>query len=556
MKVTHTHHYRLLGVVVISILLYLRSIWNEYAFDDLIHIEQNAGLNSWGTLLYTALAPIFPGDLFRPTTVLINGAVRILCGASPLPQHVVNVLIHAANTTLLSVALSKLHIRYANLIALLWAALPIHLEVVANCTGRAELLACFFGLLAFTVSEKATLKPLHRSIVISVLLTLSFGAKESGVVWILPVIAMGIVRRREIGSRGWIGPLLALLLVGMLRIVAFDGSLPSPNPAPLDNPLITLPDLMRRAFALSLLGRYAISAFFPLSVGADYSWGYFLPNPSMLLLATYLGVSLLLLIFAYTTRKSNPLVSAGIAWFFIAFLPTSNLIIPIGTIFGDRLAYTPTIGLVLALGALPLSKQSAAYIALFGAVASIIVWSNIPIWTNNNSLFTHQRVVSLSSVKTKVNVAVIERNKGHLTRAERLLQRALVEYPDYAEAQFNLAYIAFSRGNSALGHKLLTKTLEMNPALPEALNLAGRLALNENRLGDAFALFKRLIDSDPYSTDGHIGLLAIAINSGDAETAGKLLARLDTIAPGNKEVGALRGSVQSEDHDAEREKAE
>lgn len=527
------------------VLVYCRSFWNEYAFDDLIHIVNNPAIQTWSGLFSAAFNPIYPGDLFRPITVLSNGFIRILCGTSAMPHHIANVALHAANSVLISLILIRFNAKYPLLLALLWAVLPIHLEVVTNCTGRAELLSFFCGLAGALLLFSDAYRSRIVLLISTFLLALSFGAKESGIVWCFTPLLLSTLLFKKIDLRYAFCCVVPIMVLSALRYWAFQGLFGSSHPSPLDNPLIALPLYERILFSLALLGRYACITFFPISPGADYSWGYFYPNIPLFYLVFYFTLLCALVLSVYISWRRNHPSKTGLFWFFFAFSPTANILFPIGTIFGERLGYTPSLGLIAATSTLILTHRSFRILALFIMASGATIIHYIPVWKNNESLYLHQKVVSFHSVKTKVNLAVIERNKGHTTRAERLLTEALSRFPEYGEAQFNLAYLAFLKGNSEIGHQLLKKALTINPLLPDALNLAGRLALNENRLADAFSYFKRLIDSYPYSIDGHIGLLAIAINSGDSATALTLLSRLDDIAPGNAEVASLRKAFNS-----------
>jgi hypothetical protein len=526
------------------VLVYCRSFWNEYAFDDLIHIVNNPAIQTWSGLFSAALNPIYPGDLFRPITVLSNGFIRILCGTSAMPHHIANVALHAANSVLVSLILIRFNAKYPLLLALLWAVLPIHLEVVTNCTGRAELLSFFCGLAGALLLFSDSYRSRVVLLISTFLLALSFGAKESGIVWCFTPLLLSTLLFKKIDIRYAFCCVVPIMVLFALRYWAFQGLFGSSHPSPLDNPLIALPLYERILFSLALLGRYACITFLPISPGADYSWGYFYPNTSYYYLAAYLTLLCALVWSTYSSWIRNHPCKAGLTWFFLAFAPTANILFPIGTIFGERLGYSPSLGLIVSMSTLILSSRSLRFVALFIVASTVTIIEYTPVWKNNENLYIHQKVASPHSVKTKVNLAVIERNKGHTTRAERLLTEALSTFPEYGEAQFNLAYIAFLKGNTVIGHQLLAKALVINPNLPDALNLAGRLALNENRLPDAFSYFKRLIDSYPYSVDGHIGLLAIAINSGDSSTANRLLSRLDDIAPGNTEVASLRNALK------------
>src|SRR5208283_2802192 len=52
---------------------------------------------------------------------------------------------------------------------------------------------------------------------------------------------------------------------------------------------------------------------------------------------------------AVLAYRSNRTVFFAIGFAFIAFLPTSNLVLPIGTIMAERFLYLPAIGLAICL---------------------------------------------------------------------------------------------------------------------------------------------------------------------------------------------------------------
>lgn len=570
----------LLLLFVFSIGLYLPSLANGFAFDDRIHIEHNYQLIGWTPLINAALSPIYPGDLFRPTTVLINGIIRNVFGESAFPHHLVNIILHGVtsilvtfgmwrmNGTLINCETSSRTILFGLCVGAVWAVMPIHLEVVANISGRAELLAAFFGiaalhLLANNYADKGYYLSI-RCLLVFLSLALSFGAKESGILYgiVACIFARSLTYRFT--------TVVAVTTVMAMRYLAFNHAIPELTPNSLDNPIASLAALERIPIALSLLGRYAVACFYPLSIGADYSWGFFYPPLQWSVLSPYLFVSSTLVmamvalaiyltcqraVFKIDISPNALFTFYGLAWFFFFFSLTSNIAFPIGTIFGERLAYSPSIGIVVAVCGLfravsTYTKSIRSGLLLAASLCYCLLLSPVVIsashyWRDNRSLFSRQMEVSPQSVKSKVNYAVILKNEGKYSDAKELIKSALLSFPHYSEAHYNLGHIALLEGNFTDGKRELERALELNQTLPDAINLLGRSLLNEKNYSAAGALFDRLLQVDPSSIEGHIGKCAVSLAVGDLITARQLLEKLAAIAPLNKEVESLQSIYTS-----------
>jgi protein O-mannosyl-transferase len=105
-------------------------------------------------------------------------------------------------------------------------------------------------------------------------------------------------------------------------------------------------------------------------------------------------------IVAFTGWKKKSIVSFSIAFFMIAFLPTSNIIFPIGAFMGERFMYVASIGFVILVayffGVVFLkmirnisnTKISLAFILLILAGYSLKTISRNSDWKDNYTLFT------------------------------------------------------------------------------------------------------------------------------------------------------------------------
>ena len=97
-----------------AILVYLNSLANGFAFDDLGIIVDNPTVHELGNLLRIWGTPYWPGaealdrGLYRPLTVFLFAIQWAVGQGSPFPFHVLNVLLHALASLLVFRLLDRL----------------------------------------------------------------------------------------------------------------------------------------------------------------------------------------------------------------------------------------------------------------------------------------------------------------------------------------------------------------------------------------------------------------------------------------------------------------
>ncbi|MBX2910260.1 MAG: glycosyltransferase family 39 protein [Chitinophagales bacterium] len=156
-------HYRYWIVFAFSFLLYANSIPNFYAMDDelvtTINSQSPHRLTSKGI---AAIPEIFKEPYYkdargyaydyRPLVLTTFAIEHSLFGDNPHVSHFFNVLLYALLCVLLLKVLEVLFKNYNLLLALvatlLFAAHPVHTEVVASIKNRDEILALLFALIA------------------------------------------------------------------------------------------------------------------------------------------------------------------------------------------------------------------------------------------------------------------------------------------------------------------------------------------------------------------------------------------------------------------------
>jgi tetratricopeptide (TPR) repeat protein len=490
-------------------------LWGEFVYDDLIHVVDNPVLKSpdgWLSILST---PVFPGSLYRPLTfVSFWLQTQVVGEVLPTQFLFVNAVLHGANTALLYVLLSRVSFpallsvgkkRISTVLcaSLLFAAHPLHTEVVANGVGRAELLAFFFGMLGIMTLSSTKVRLLPWVLFLCAVLS-----KESGVVFPLLAILFMWYRGEKIPYTRWLKRYaLFLLAFGAVRFLLTGSLLHHGTVSFIDNPLASLSFQERLPNAIYLLEKYLALILVPYPLSADYSYATLAPLSlsgfSGIVSAFALGLLGVILLLAFTSLRSRSVHGFGLVWFFVAFLPTANIVFPIGTIFGERLAYTPSAGGVLLLAWIfsliatryPRTASVSALMTFLFFLSSTILYQGV--WQNQETLIERQAARFPNSVKMAVNLATLRIQQGHFDAAEEAIERALSFYPASADALLVRARLYSHRGENERAKMSLEEALQYEPLHLEALDMFARILLKERRFEEALPVLEKGLRENP-----------------------------------------------------------
>ena len=186
-----------LGIFCFLILfIYGQSLLGDFVFDDrgiMEHVETLSNVDNLGKV---AMHPYWDlgAGLYRPTTLLSYSFNLIIFGKDPFSFHLINLALYIFICFFIYLLIKKLFSDsiLAFITSLLFLVLPIHTEVVANITGRSELLCLFFALLAMLESTKDKINPYF----LFLWTLLSIGSKETGLA-LIPVLAMLFYYKEE-----------------------------------------------------------------------------------------------------------------------------------------------------------------------------------------------------------------------------------------------------------------------------------------------------------------------------------------------------------------------
>jgi tetratricopeptide (TPR) repeat protein len=301
--------------------------------------------------------PTDASTLYRPLTTLsylVNYAV-LGNGENPAGYHIVNFLLHWANVWLVFLIIRRLASRLdvALVAAALFAIHPVNTEAVTNIVGRADLLATFFVLLGGWWYLQGRLAGVAVAGCLGVL------AKETGVMLVAfaglydLLWSEGLRPILKKFRLEYLAFIPGIILIGLIRSWMMSTTMVFEDDF-TDNPLFGATFFQRFMTAMEVIGRHLKLLVFPWSLSGDYSFNqiplYNTGSTSSDVAAwlSILTVALLIAAAIYLRNRAK-LFSWGVLFLFIMMLPTSNLLVVIGSIMAERFLYLPLIGFCGAL---------------------------------------------------------------------------------------------------------------------------------------------------------------------------------------------------------------
>jgi len=461
-------------------------------------------------------------DLYRPLTTLsylLNYAIAG-DGTNPAGYHRVNLVLHAANVSLVYALGITIFGESASSLALalaaIWGLHPLLTESVTNIVGRADLLAAFGILMGLLCHVRATALAGWRKAGWLILLTLSqtigLFSKENSVVLPALMLSYDLIWSERAVWRQRI-PSYAVLVLPFAAFFGLRSQLHMHLEVPFHkNPLVVADFWTARMTAFKVIGRFLWLFIWPVRLSADYSYNsvplfqWSLTSWEDFQAPIALALSIAGIAFALPVglgnklRRENKPLCFFVLFFFIALAPTSNLFVIIGSVMSERFMYLPAIGLTgcvvgLICALARRSSQSALGKILWAAAGILCLASGARTWTRNfdwhdeATLWTSVTEVNPDDALAHVNLgnALLE-IPGRMPDAISEYRRAVRIYPNYADAHNNLGAILLQSGRTTEAIAEYRAAVRLDPNYPDAhSNLGSALSRIPGRLPEAAA---------------------------------------------------------------------
>lgn len=566
------------AILGLSVALYAPALLHGFAFDDDIVIVRNRFLQASGGLPSLVTRTEWAGGglelaQWRPLTALTYAANFALGGLAPWGYHLANALLHALVVLLVFLVALRAGLadRWAAAAALLFAIHPIHVEAVANVTGRKDLLATLFVLAMFLAHRRALRRGGWSLAWPALAYLAAMFSKEVGTVGLALVLAADLLlpyggfragapeRRRALRLHA---AYLACLLVFLALFRAVAGQIGFGEIPFQDNPAAHASTWLRLLTAVAVIGKGLWLQLLPFGQSPDWSFDAIqlatsLADPRVLMtlaaLAGWLFLGLRLL-------RTTPVILLSLAWYGAALSPAANVLFPAGTLFGERLLYLPSVGLALLAGAglqalagadgvrarrlvLPagaavcalLAVATIRYEAAWGDELRLFRWAaeSAPRSTKvhhklatlllaadrpDDALVEADRALEIlpSNSRARVARAAVLGKLGRTLEQEADLRHALAEAPEDPDAAYSLGGLARDAGRLDDAAALWRRTVALRPLHSGALSDLATYHLLRGELGAALDFAQRAVEADPTCATGWYALGTIYRSRADA----------------------------------------
>lgn len=572
-------------IVAFAFILYGNTIPNNYSLDDVYVTDNNpqvnegiSGIPEIFTTLYANVQADDGSDMsfgYRPIVKTTFAIENEVFGNAPHVSHFINLILYVLVLLVLFQLLSKLLKNYNRLfpllVVLIFAAHPVHTEVVGSLKNRDELLAFLFAFLALGAFLKYyDFRKLKHLLVGMLFFLLAYLSKASAMVYlaVFPLVLYFFrdvnVRRLVLITAG------ALVIVIIARFVPRMLFLPSPERETLliENPLLFENNKwLHISTGFSVLLFYLGKLLYPHPLLFYYGYNELpIVNFAQPEVIISIVIHLALLAYAIYTIRKKKLLSFAILFYFITISIYANMVKPVMGIVAERFLFAPvlalSIGVVYLLFTITKSNPFHKYLkekkeyALIGLSLIILIPATVKTIARNtdwkDQLTLIQSDISHLDKSAKANFLygltlkndVVTNQTYNKKEGQPKIQlmvkhfkQAIEIYPDYFQAWNQLGEIYMVvKDNYQMARKLFKKAISINPDLQKAYYNLGYLNHTHKKYQKAERYFKQYLEFRPEHVGVHSRISKMAFRQDSLEKALRWNKKILEFQPDNAEA--------------------
>ena len=498
------------GLLLLAVaVVYGQTLRHDFVLlDDGVFVYENpqvlAGLTAGG--LRWAMTSGTYGE-WTPLASLSHMLDCQLWGPSPGPQHAVNVLLHAASSVILFLALMRMTRDFwpSAWVAAVFAVHPLHVESVAWVAERRDVLSgLFFMLVLWAYARYVELPSPARYLAVAGFFALGLMSKPIVVTTPLVLLLLdywplGRFAEGAAAARRLVWEKLPLLLMSAATcwiVLVTHGS------RQVEARYVRRAVSTRLLDAIGAYGDYLVSSFWPTGLYPFY------PNasggPPPVSVAIGLIAFLLTAIAWFRLRRTSPYLAIGSFWFFGMLVPVIGLLQLGDASHADRYTYLGQIGLVIA-----------------------VAWGigNGKWWPDLLPKLAGRRWVLLAAAWAPVLVLLVLgfRQTSFWRNDESLWSHAISCDTDNLLPRFELCRAHLRAGKTPLAIRELREAAKIRSydvlMMSETQTLLGRALTEQGKPDEGLLHYQLAVDIDP-TNDIACGNLARALDSAGKHRAG------------------------------------
>jgi hypothetical protein len=487
-------------------------------FDDHEYVYENAHVVSgltWENIGWAFLTTQLAN--WHPVTWLSHMLDCQLFGLNARAHHMVNLLLHVANTLVLFLVLMRATGTFwrSGFVAALFALHPLHVESVAWVSERKDVLSTLFWLLTVGSYLRYVRLPSVKTY-FPVCFFLTLGLMTKAMLVTLPFTLLlldywPLCRIESAGSAATSDvsrmklsslvsekvPLFALSAISC--IVTFwaqrsGGAVRSLEVWPLD---------ARIANATVAYVQYIAKLFWPVGLAIYYPHPGYPPIWKVAVCATVLvAISLL----ALRAARRQPALMVGWLWYLGTLIPVIGIVQIGSQAMADRYTYVPLIGLFIMLAwSIPADvtfrrsaklAAAAAVVVIFAALSGL-TWKQVRYWHDSASLFGHALDVTPENSLVHFNLALALGGEGRFAEAIAHHEATLRLDPNHREARYEIGILLEQMGKAEDAIRAYREAIRAHPDHVRARNNLAALLARAGRLEEAAFQLREALRIDP-----------------------------------------------------------
>ena len=502
-------------------------LWGGFVWDDNTYIKVDPVRDVSGLVeIWFSPSAIEKESHYWPLVYTTFWLEHKLWGFDPKGYHIVNVLLHLANTFLVWHLLRRMAVSGAWMVAAVFAVHPLHVESVAWVIERKDVLSGLFYLLGVVAWMGFVEKP-GRGRYAAALVLYAAGLLSKSIVVTLPVALLvwhwwkqGRVTSIDLMR------LVPFCVVGLVITISDLSFYRSVSPLAIDYSLTERTLIASRAlwfYAGKLLWPTELAVIYPrwdIRVADPVAWGYFIG-----------AVVLALALWHFRSRIGRGPMAAAL-FFAVTLSPVLGFVqynFMRYAFVADRFQYLAGLGvMVVLIGSSVNGVRRLSYIGRMVAVGiaammlvalGMITWRQANIYRDNETFYRH--IISLNPKARNVhgNLGIFLYYQGRYEEAIEMYRIAAERRPNYAKAHSRLGKALNQLGRFDEGEIHLRRAIALRPRVQNAhLNLGVSLHM-QGRYAEAVEAFRVAAEQRPGDARTHSNLGAALHELGHLEEA-------------------------------------
>lgn len=446
-------------LLIVAVAAYLTIFRNGFVIDDRYFILDWPMTRNWsniGHILAGANPESQPG-VYRPIRGVLYMAYYHLWGTYPWWYHLHSMVVHLGTTALVFALLRILlkNLQHAEnsafFAALVFALHPIHTESITYLAASMEMI----GVMWFFAAMYCYVK--RQRIWVVVWAALAFFSYEMTLtlpfLLLLYEATLGKKQHVRVIPVGLVAAAYMFIRISVLQIGLSRGDYLaySVYHTQLTMTKMWVTYLWLLIWPMNLSHNHTVLPGFEAFM-TPYSDLRVILSQSIWDVPVLVSLAILvaLMILAVRVRKTFPLLTFAIGWFFISMLPVAYFF-PQGTAIAEKYLYIASFSWAVILGALwsRFSKRKSVFIV--GAILLVFYFGRTVMrnqdWQSPKTLWEYEARVHPRSELAYFNLGIVYTETGELEKAVAVYKKALELKPEFWQAETNLKNIQEKIGN-------------------------------------------------------------------------------------------------------------